>query len=158
MTNNITRFLDAKHIAYQAFELPPEKLGAKEAAEFLGVDLNLIFKSIVITRYGKGKPILAIVPGDKEVDLQKLAKHLGERKVKLPTEKEAEGLTGLLAWGISALALLHKNFQIILDQSALNWQGIYVSGGQRGLILLIAVSDFIKITGAIIYDISASVC
>jgi Cys-tRNA(Pro)/Cys-tRNA(Cys) deacylase len=87
----------------------------------------------VVTREGKGKPILAVIPGDKEVDLKRLAQAVGEKKVTLPTEREAENLTGLKAGGISPLALINRGFQVLLDSSAQSHPEIYVSGGQRGL-------------------------
>jgi Cys-tRNA(Pro)/Cys-tRNA(Cys) deacylase len=133
ITNNVTRLLDARKISYTSYELPEEKLGAVEAAEFLGVPAEQVYKTIVVTREGKGKPILAVVPGDREVDLKGLAKAAGEKKVHLPTEREAERLTGLLAGGISPLALINRGFQVFLDVSAEGQEEIYVSGGQRGL-------------------------
>ena len=56
------------------------------------------------TTEGKGKAILAVVPGPLEVDLKLLAKAVGEKKLAIPTQKEAERLTGLQAGGISPLA------------------------------------------------------
>ena len=131
--NNVTRMLDAKKIKYAAHTLPEEKLGAKETAEILGVFPSLVFKTIVIRRVAGGKPLLADVPGDSEVDLKALAKAVGEKKVLLTTLREAEELTGLQAGGISPLALIQKRFQVVLDSSAGEQQHIFVSGGQRGL-------------------------
>ncbi|MCI0520699.1 MAG: aminoacyl-tRNA deacylase [Chloroflexi bacterium] len=133
MANNVTRLLDQRKIAYAAFELPAEKLGAAETAKILGVSPALVYKTIVVSREGKGKPILAVTPGDREVDLKALAAALGEKKLSLPTEKEAERLTGLQAGGISPLALIHRGFQVVVDAAAQSQAEIYVSGGQRGL-------------------------
>jgi Cys-tRNA(Pro)/Cys-tRNA(Cys) deacylase len=110
MRNNVTRLLDQRKIPYTAFELPAEKLGAVEAAHFLGVATELVYKTIVVSREGKGKPLLALVPGTAEVDLKLLAKALMEKKLLLPTEKEAERITGLQAGGISP-ALINRGFQ-----------------------------------------------
>jgi Cys-tRNA(Pro)/Cys-tRNA(Cys) deacylase len=92
-----------------------------------------MYKTIVVVREGKGKSILAVVPGDKEVDLKALATALGEKKVSLPTEREAERLTGLQAGGISPLALIQRGFQVVIDASAQSLDAFYISGGQRGL-------------------------
>jgi Cys-tRNA(Pro)/Cys-tRNA(Cys) deacylase len=147
-TNNITRMLDAKKIPYTVFELPAEKLGALETANLINVPLEQIFKTIVVKREGKGKPILAVVPGSAEVDLKLLAKALGEKKLYLPTEREAEQLTGLQAGGISPLALINKGFQVVLDASARDYNEIHVSGGQRGLNIRLPVEALIKLTNA----------
>jgi len=152
-TNNVTRFLDAQKVPYTAFETPAEKLGAEETARLLQLDPWQVFKTIVITRE-RGKPLLAVVPGPAQVDLKKMAAALGEKKVSLPTEREAESLTGLQAGGISPLALLNKGFQVLLDSSAQNWPQIHLSGGQRGLNLRLAPADLMRLTRARLADIT----
>ncbi len=154
--NNVTRMLDSKKISYTAFDLPVEKLGAEETARLLNQPLEQVFKTIVVTREGKGKPILAVVPGNAEVDLKALAKALGEKKLHLPTEREAEQLTGLQAGGISPLALINKGFQVVLDQSAGNFKEIHISGGQRGLNIRLPVDALVRLTNARLAPISVA--
>jgi Cys-tRNA(Pro)/Cys-tRNA(Cys) deacylase len=154
--NNITRMLDAKKVPFTAFETPAEKLGAFETAQFLGVDPNRVYKTIVVLRQTKGaKPILAVIPGPNHVDLKLLAAALGEKKVSLPTEKEAEQLTGLQAGGISPLALINKGFQTVIDEGARTLGDIHVSGGQRGLNICLPVDALAKLTNARFAEISA---
>jgi Cys-tRNA(Pro)/Cys-tRNA(Cys) deacylase len=145
--NNVTRLLDSKKIPYQAFELSAEKRGALETAQLLGVDPELVYKTIVVTR-PNGKPVLAVIPGPHRVDLKLLAAALGEKKLSLPTEREAEELTGLQAGGISPLALLNKGFQVIIDSAAETRPEIHVSGGQRELNLRLPVSALAELTHA----------
>ena len=151
--NNVTRLLDSRKVPYTAYEIPAEKLGAMEAAQFMGVSADEVFKTIVVTREKK-KPILAVIPGPRTVDLKLLASFLGEKKVHLPTEREAEELTGLQAGGISALALTHKGFQVVIDSAAQQYERIYVSGGQRGLDIHLHVDDLAKLTNARFGNIS----
>ena len=152
--NNVTRFLDSRKISYTAYETPAEKLGALETAEFLNVSPETVFKTIVVTRDRPKKPILAVIPGINVVDLKLLAAALGEKKVSLPTEREAEQLTGLQAGGISPLALINKGFQVVVDSSAQNYEAIHVSGGQRGLNIKLPVADLVKLTNARLSSIS----
>ena len=153
ITNNITRFLDARNVKYKAHELPHEKLGAVEAAQFMGVAEDQVFKTIVTTRE-KGKPVLTVVPGPRIVDLKLLASFLGEKKMSLPTEREAESLTGLQAGGISPLALINKGFQVVIDSAAQGFEEIYISGGQRGLDIQLRVDDLVKLVNAKIGSVS----
>ncbi len=146
--NNVTRMLDARKIPYKAFELPAEKLSALETARLLGVPPALVFKTIVVLREKGGKPILAIIPGDRSVDLKALAATLGEKKLKLATQREAEALTGLQAGGISPLALINRGFQVVLDSAALEQGEIHISAGQRGLNLRLPVQPIIELTHA----------
>ncbi len=154
LRNNVTRLLESRKITYTAYELPPEKLGAVEAARILGVPPEQVFKTIVIKREGKGKPVLAVVPGPGEVDLKAVAKALGEKKVLLPSEREAEQLTGLQAGGISPLALIHKGFQVLVDESAQALEEIYISGGQRGLNIRLPLDDLLALTSGRLAEIT----
>jgi Cys-tRNA(Pro)/Cys-tRNA(Cys) deacylase len=152
--NNVTRFLDSQKVSYKVFETPAEKLGARETAEILKVPLEIVFKTIVVTREKPKKPILVVIPGESVVDLKLLAASLGEKKVHLPTEHEAESLTGLQAGGISPLALINKGFQVVLDSSAQSHPEIHVSGGQRGLNIKLPVADLIRLTKARLATVS----
>jgi len=157
--NNVTRFLDSRKVSYRVFELSTEKLGALEVAHLLDAEPDSVFKTIVVTRDKsasspqKKKPLLVLVPGTSEVDLKLLASAIGEKKVYLPTEREAERVTGLQAGGISPLALINKGFQVVVDVSAQGRSEIHVSGGQRGLNILLSVDDLIKLTNALVRQV-----
>jgi Cys-tRNA(Pro)/Cys-tRNA(Cys) deacylase len=148
IVNNVTRFLDAKKIKYTLYETPAEKLGALETARILNLPPYQVFKTIVVVRPKPGKPLLVVIPGPVQADLKLIAAQLAEKKVSLPTEKEAEALTGLQAGGISPLALINKGFQVLIDQSAQKFTTINVSAGQRGLNLAIAPADLAALTRA----------
>jgi Cys-tRNA(Pro)/Cys-tRNA(Cys) deacylase len=150
--NNVIRLLESRNIPHTVFELPPEKLGALETARLLGIPAEQVFKTIVVLREGKARPILALVPGGYEVDLKALAKALGEKKVNLPTEREAERITGLQAGGISPLALLNRGFQVIIDETAQLFEMIHISAGQRGLNIRLPVDALVELTNATFAD------
>ncbi|MGH2604220.1 MAG: YbaK/EbsC family protein, partial [Dehalococcoidia bacterium] len=115
------------------------------------------FKTIVVLREGRGKrPILVIVPGDQEVDLKRVAAGLGEKRLRVAPQREAEALTRLQVGGISALALINRGFDVVLDRSAEQFaaEGIYVSAGQRGLNVRIKPADLAALTGARLLEAS----
>lgn len=157
IVTNVTRLLDARKIAYTIYETPAEKLGARETARFLNVSPDSVFKTIVVTRERPRKPLLVVVPGSSEVDLKLLAAALGEKKVTLPSEREAEALTGLQAGGISPLALLNKGFQVVIDSSAQALGEIHISGGQRGLNIKLPAEALAKLTNARFAEVSKNV-
>jgi Cys-tRNA(Pro)/Cys-tRNA(Cys) deacylase len=144
--NNVTRFLDARKIRYAAFELPAEKLSAQDVAELLGVSQGVVFKTIVVKREKPKRPLLVLVPAAVTVDLKQVAEAVGDKKVYLPTEREAETLTGLQAGGISPLALINRGFDVLVDIAARELDEIHISGGQRGLNIRMAVSDLVQLT------------
>lgn len=153
ITNNVTRFLDSQKVKYIARELPSEKLGALESARLMNVVEDQVFKTIV-TKRDKGKSVLVVVPGSRVVDLKGLASFLGEKKMHLPTEREAEQMTGLQAGGISPLALINKGFQVVIDSSAQGFDEIFISGGQRGLNIQLAVKDLARLVNARFGEVS----
>lgn len=144
---NAMRALDQRKIAYQVFTYDESIHSADGVAALLGISAEQVFKTLVVMR-DKGKPLLVVVPGDREVDLKQLAAGVGEKRVRMATKKEAESLTGLLTGGISALALLNKGFGVFLHDSAQQWDEIYMSAGQRGVNMRLRVADFIAVTGA----------
>ena len=152
--NNVTRFLDSRNVPYTVFELPREKLGGEEVARLLDALPEIVFKSIVILRKGSGKPILAVVPGNKEVDLKKLAVAVGEKKVSPATQRDAEGITRLQAGGISPLALINRGFEIVIHRSVQEFEKVHVSGGELGVNIRLASSNLINLTKAKVADIS----
>ncbi len=154
-SNNVTRLLESRKIPYKSFTLPAEKLGAEETASILSVPISIVFKSIIVKREKPGKSIIAVIPGDREVDLKLLASAIGEKKVYLPTQLEAEKLTGLQAGGISPLALINRGFQVLIDISAESLGEIHISGGQRGLNILIPVDKLVELTHAKLAPISS---
>jgi Cys-tRNA(Pro)/Cys-tRNA(Cys) deacylase len=147
--NNVTRLLDARHIPYEVFELTKEKHSAEETAALLGVPETHVFRTLVILRETRGrKPLLVMAPAGRELDLKALASSLGEKKLRMATQAEAEALTKLQTGGISALALLNKGFEICLEQSAQALPYIHISAGERGASLRMQVADLRQVTGA----------
>lgn len=152
--NNVTRLLESRKIQYEVFELPPEKHSAEETAELLGVPPEHVYKTLVVLREAKGKkPLLVMAPAGRELNLKTLAASLGEKKLKMATQREAEALTGLQVGGISALALLNKGFEICIERAALALPYIHISAGQRGANLRLNVSDLTTLTNARLVEI-----
>ena len=145
---NVTRFLDAQQVDYHLQELPERKLSAKETAEILGVPESDICKTIVATRKSGGKPLLIVVPGDREVDTKLLARAVGEKKVLITSQRNAERLTGLQAGGISPLALIKRGFQVVIDENVKGKEYISVSAGKWGLCISLPPSSLAELTNA----------
>lgn len=160
---NSMRLLDQRQISYTVYHFPDTIHSADGVADYLGQPREVVYKTLVVLpasgkpfdkTQGKpfdrtqGRPMLVMVAGSRELDLKKLAKAVGQKKVQMAAQKEAEQLTGLQTGGISALALLHKNFPVYLDRPALALERILVSAGKRGVNLELPVQDLIKITGA----------
>jgi Cys-tRNA(Pro)/Cys-tRNA(Cys) deacylase len=144
---NAMRLLEARRIPYEPLTYSPEIHSADVVAETLGLPPSQVYKTLVVLRE-RGRPLLVMVAGDRELDTRALARAVGEKRVEMAPKKEAERLTGLQVGGIGALALLDKHFDVYIDRRALTQERILVNGGQRGLNLRLRVADLVAVTGA----------
>jgi Cys-tRNA(Pro)/Cys-tRNA(Cys) deacylase len=144
---NSMRALEARKIPYEVFTFPPEVHSASGVADAIGLPYEQVYKTLVALR-PEGKPMLIMIAGDRELDLKRVAKAVGEKKVRMASHKEAEALTGLQVGGISALALLNRPLDVFIDRPATDLSHILVSAGKRGINLRLAVDDLIQVTRA----------
>ncbi len=146
---NAMRVLDSRHVDYLVHEYSSEIHSALEAAQAMGLPPEQVYKTLVVMREAaRAKPLLVMVPGDRELDLRELARSTGDKKLRMATQKEAESSTGLLVGGIGALALLNRGFEIWLDGAARSHERILVNAGQRGVNLELRVDDLQRVTNA----------
>lgn len=149
------RLLEGKGVNYEALTYPSDERDATVVAEHLGVPAAQVFKTLVVLR-DLGKPFLAMIPADRQLDLKKMAKAVGEKKLQMASHDEAEKLTRLQVGGISPLMLLNRGFEIILDGTAHTFDAIYVSAGKKGINLKVPIEGLVQVTGARILDVADS--
>jgi Cys-tRNA(Pro)/Cys-tRNA(Cys) deacylase len=152
---NSMRLLEQQKIAYILREFPDTIHSANGVADYFGLPHELVYKTLVaLPSAPEQKPLLVMIAGGRQLDLKKLAKATGQKKVQMAGHQEAEKLTGLQTGGISALALLHKNFAIFIDRPALELERILVSAGKRGVNLELAPRDLIRVTKAKVVEVT----
>ena len=147
------RVLEGQDIQYRSMTYDKRERDALLIAAEIGVPAEELFKTLVVVRQSN-KLLLVMVPANRQLSLKKLARQIGEKKVKMASQAEAERLTGLQVGGISPLVLLNKAFQIILDQSAQDHEEIVLSAGQRGIQIQIRVSDFMQVARPRVLDVA----
>ena len=141
------RVLEGAKISYQIHTYPEDERDAEKIAQQLDIPSDRVFKTLVVIRE-TGKPMLVMIPGSHQLNLKKLAKFLGEKKVKFATHAQAEQLTGLKVGGISPLVLLNRGFLILLDRSAVDHETVCVSAGKKGINLELDPHDLRQVSGA----------
>ena len=122
-----------------------------EAAETLGLDPAVVFKTLMAS--ADGKLAVGIVPVTGHLDLKALARALGVSKAVMADVTAAERATGYVAGGISPIGQ-RRPHPTVLDESALAFDTIYVSGGRRGLDLGLAPADLVGGGGATVARIA----
>ena len=152
---NAARLLDRAKIPYELipYEFDPDDLAASHVAQSLGEDINRVFKTLVLHGAESGKYFICVVPGNAEVDLKKAARTAGTKKADLIPMKELLPLTGYIRGGCSPIGL-KKPFPIFIHESALSFDSIFISAGQRGLQLRLSPADLIAFTSATTADLT----
>ncbi|MPZ98939.1 MAG: Cys-tRNA(Pro) deacylase [Dehalococcoidia bacterium] len=117
-----------------------------EAASMLGVPAERVFKTLV-AKLDTGRLAVAIVPVAERLDLKALAATLGARKAEMAGPAEAQRATGYVVGGISPLGQ-KRRLPTALDDSASRYATVYVSGGRRGLEIVLAPADLAGLTEA----------
>ncbi len=124
-----------------------------EAAEVLGIEPARVFKTLVVEV--EGRLAVAVVPVSGNLDLKSVAAALGAKKAAMADPQAAERRTGYVLGGISPLGQRQPS-PTVLDESALGFDAILVSGGRRGLDIELAPADLIRLTKAAVAAIGAS--
>jgi Cys-tRNA(Pro)/Cys-tRNA(Cys) deacylase len=124
---------------------------ALEAVAALGLAPARVLKTIVVE--ADGRPTLAVVPSDAEVDLKAVAAALGCRRATVAPPGDAERATGYVVGGISPLGT-RRAMATVLDRTAADHATVHVSAGRRGLELELAPGDLAALTGAVVAPIA----
>jgi len=148
------RMLETRKIPFETYTFDLDIHSADGVAEALGLPAHQVYKTLVVVRQ-RGKPLLVLVAGDRELDLKRLAHAVGEKKLHMASYKEAESLTGLQVGGISVLALINRGFDVYIDRAVTRLSHILVSAGCRGINLKLSVEDLIRITKATVIEATA---
>lgn len=150
---NAMRELDKNKIKYSfiEYEVDENDLGAIAVAIKTGQDITKIFKTLVLLNE-KREMLVACIPGSDTIDLKKLAKVAGDKKVEMLEMKELFNMTGYIRGGCSPIGI-KKRHKTYIHHSAVNKDTIFVSGGMRGLQIEINPQELIKYLNMTVGDI-----
>lgn len=149
MKTNAARLLDRLSIAYELrdYVVDPADLSAPSVAAKIGMPADQVFKTL-LCKLQDGEHVFAVVPGDAELDLKKLAQAAGAKKAELANLKEVEPLTGYIRGGVTVMGA-KKAFRAFADETLELFDIVSVSAGQRGLQLLLAPADYLRASEAV---------
>ena len=154
---NAIRELEIHKIEHltKEYEVDENNLDAVSIALKVGEDITRVFKTLVLWN-DKKEMVVACIPGMEKLDLKKLAKLSGNKKLEMLAMKDLLAYTGYVRGGCSPIGIKKKHTAFI-HESALENKTIFVSGGMRGIQIEIEpqkLIDYLKLTvGDIIEDI-----
>lgn len=155
----MTPAIDAAKRAGIAFHIheyrhdPTAESYGEEAAAALGIDANRVFKTLLVAIAPAGLAV-AMVPVNGMLNLKSVAKALKVKKVEMADPNVAERTTGYVVGGISPLGQ-KKRLPAVLDETALEFAGVWVSAGRRGLEIELSPGDLAALTSAVVAPIAA---
>jgi Cys-tRNA(Pro)/Cys-tRNA(Cys) deacylase len=118
---------------------------AAAAAAKTGFALEQTIKTLV-AEINQKQYVLALMPGDRQLDVKKLARFFNGKRASLVDTGTAERLTGYVVGGISPFGLKHP-MPAVMNDSLLRYKDVIINGGQRGIMLKMApaaIADALK--------------
>ena len=145
---NAMRLLDQAGITYcvAEYEVDESDLSGVHLAESIGVNVDIVFKTLVTRGERKGIHVF-VIPAAEELDLKKCAVVAGDKRVEMIAVKELLPLTGYIRGGCSPVGM-KKKYPTHIDSAALLHEEIYVSAGQRGVQLILSPRARAEYVGA----------
>ena len=153
---NAARLLDGLGIPYElrSYEVDPNDLTAISVAHKIGLSPEQVFKTL-LAHTSSAEHIFAVIPGDSELDLKKLAHTAGAKKAELASLKDVEPLTGYIRGGVTVMAA-RKPFPAFADETIELHEFISISAGLRGLQIILSPADYLRATEATLADLTKS--
>ena len=129
---NAMRLLETAGIPYRTaeYEVDENDLSGAHVVELLGLDKDMVFKTLVAR--GKKRGILVFcIPVCEELDLKKAAVVAGDKQVEMIHVRELLGLTGYIRGGCSPIGM-KKKYPTYIEETAPLFDEIGISAGVRG--------------------------
>lgn len=147
---NLDEYLIRNNV-WHRFIQKAETIHTSDAAKATGVELRRVTKNLVSVT-DDGRHVLLIVPGDRKVDLEKAAKILGVKHLRLVAFDQAEKISGYPPGGTPSVGHKEK-MRVLLDKTLLDYDTVYCGGGSRNRLLELKVQDIIRLNDATVGEI-----
>ncbi|MBS7625851.1 YbaK/EbsC family protein [Candidatus Bathyarchaeota archaeon] len=147
---NLDEYLIRNNV-WHRFIQKAETIHTSDAAKATGVELRRVTKNLVSVTDG-GEHVLLIVPGDRKVDLEKAAKILGVKHLRLVAFDQAEKISGYPPGGTPSVGHKEK-MRVLLDKILLDYNTVYCGGGSRDRLLELKVQDIIRLNDATVGEV-----
>jgi Cys-tRNA(Pro) deacylase len=148
--SKLKEYLDKNGVEAKFYEFDEHTITVEAAAKRLNITADKIVKSIVFIDQD-GKPLLAIVSGDKRVDEKKLAEASNSQQVRIAKAREVEKFTG---YKIGELPPVGHGLRTFVDSKVMSLDKVIGGGGSTHTLIEISPNDIVKLTNAKVCNIS----
>ena len=152
---NVMRVLEQHKINYTSYcYIDSGVISGIDVAAVLNQNPDQVFKTLVTVGNSNSNYVF-LVPVNRELDLKKAAKAVGEKSISMIKSKDLLPLTGYIHGGCSPVGM-KKPFKTTIDESAMNFDTIIFSGGKIGYQVETSLDDLKKVVNFELADISES--
>jgi len=152
MSTPAIQFLKQRGLPFEVVSYEHLEKGAAFAAHATGFPLERTVKTLVVAA-GPKRNVLVLVPGDRQLNLKRLAQVLAAKKATLADPLTAERLTGYHVGGISPFGV-RQAMPVVMDRSILSMRDVLVNAGQRGVMLKMSPLDIRAGLGCLLAPVS----
>jgi len=147
------RVLRAAGVPYTEHPYAYEEHGGTQvSARELGVDEHAVIKTLVM-QDDRGKPLIVLMHGDRQVSTQKLARLIGARSVEPCTPETANRHSGYLVGGTSPFGT-RRPMTVYMEESILALEKIYINGGKRGFLVGISPREAMRVLSPVLVNVA----
>ena len=141
MSTRAIRFLNQKGIHFEVIEYEHKEKGARFASEAIGFPLDKTIKTLIVDLGLRGY-IMVLMPGDKNINLKRLASSFSVKRAAMADTATAERLTGYLVGGISPFGT-KMNLPVVMEEGLLEFNKVSINAGKRGVMLIMDPKDIL---------------
>lgn len=154
MKTNAVRRLEELGVPFElrSYEVDEDDLSAPSVARKIGLPPEQVFKTLV-ARGERTGPCFAVIPANTRLDLKRVAKLTGDKKIDTVPLKDVQPLTGYIRGGVTVFGA-KKAFPVYVDETMQLFDAVAVSAGQRGLQIVLAPDDYLRCCGATLGEIA----
>lgn len=152
---NAMRLLDKEGIGYDMLTYTADdgKIDGVSVAQKIGREESAVYKTLIAQGTSKGYYVF-VIPVEKELDLKKAAKSVGEKKVDMIPVKDITAVSGYVRGGCSPVGM-KKSYPTVIDESAKALDTIIVSGGKIGVQIELSCEDLARAVKAAFAEVAA---
>lgn len=152
MSTRAIQHIKKKNVSFETVKYEHEEKGAEFAARATGFPLDRTVKTLVVDLGGRNY-CLALLPGDRQLDLKQLAQVFAVKRAAMADTATAERLTGYLVGGISPFGT-KQALPAVMEQRIREYAEVLINAGQRGVMLKMAPEDIMTALGCRVAEIA----
>jgi prolyl-tRNA editing enzyme YbaK/EbsC (Cys-tRNA(Pro) deacylase) len=147
---NVAAFLRAAGAEARLEEFDAETATAADAARAVGAEASDIVKSLVVLC--DGRPVLALVPGDRRGDLAKIARAAGGSDARIARADEVRSITGFEPGAVAPFPLPNVE-RVVVDRSLLSRRAVWIGAGSPRHLAVLPAPELVRLSRAIPADL-----